>query len=223
MRSTDECEMSRSCHERDVLEPGLQIAAQHAGEPAELLGLHRVALVRHRARALLGAGAERLLHLAHLGALEVADLGREGLDGGTHRRARVEQLGVAVAGDHLRGRHRRRARAPRTRRPRPRGRCWSRCRPRPRACRPRWPGAGPGEPFAVAVHLHGPERQLGPERGGLGVHAVGAPGHRHRPVGMGLGGDRRPRARRRRRARGRIACTSTTDSAVSTTSLDVRP
>ena len=93
--------------QRDVLEPGLQVAAQHAGEAAELLGLHRVALVRHRARALLGAGAERLLDLADLGALEVADLGGERLDGGAHRRARVEQLGVAVAGDHLRGRHRR--------------------------------------------------------------------------------------------------------------------
>ncbi len=50
--------------------------------------------------------------------------------------------------------------------------------------------AGPGEPLAVAVHLHGPERDLGPERGGFGVHAVGAPGHRDGLVGMGLGGDR---------------------------------
>ena len=39
--------------ERDVFEAGLQIAAQHAREPAELLALDRVALVRHRARALL--------------------------------------------------------------------------------------------------------------------------------------------------------------------------
>ena len=49
---------------------------------------------------------------------------------------------------------------------------------------------GPGQPLAVAVHLHGPERELGPERGGLGVDAVGAPGHGDRAVGVGLGGDR---------------------------------
>ena len=48
----------------------------------------RVALVRHRARALL-AGAERLLDLAHLGALEVADLGREALQPGAGQRDRA--------------------------------------------------------------------------------------------------------------------------------------
>ena len=107
MRSTDECEMSRSCHSATFSSAGLQVAAQHPGQPAQLLGLHRVALVGHRARALLRPGAERLLDLAHLGALQVADLGGERLDGRADRRARVEQLGVAVAGEHLGGRHRR--------------------------------------------------------------------------------------------------------------------
>ena len=40
------------------------------------------------------------------------------------------------------------------------------------------------------MDLHGPERQLGPEGGGLGVDAVGAPGHGDGLVGVGLGGDR---------------------------------
>ena len=61
----------------------------------------RVALVGHRARALL-AGAERLLDLAHLGALEVADLGGEALEPGAGERDRRQHLGVAVARDDLR-------------------------------------------------------------------------------------------------------------------------
>ena len=105
MRSTDECEMSRSCHKRDVLERGLEIAAQHARQPAELLGLHRVALVGHRARALLLALAEGLLDLADLGALQMPDLGRERLDRRADRCARVQHFGVAVARQHLRRGH----------------------------------------------------------------------------------------------------------------------
>ena len=65
--------------ERLVLERRLGVAAQQPGEAGDPLGEDRVALVGHRARALL-AGAERLLDLADLGVLEVADLGREPLD-----------------------------------------------------------------------------------------------------------------------------------------------
>ena len=72
--------------QRDVLERHLGVAAQDAREPADALADDRVALVRHRARALL-ALAERLLDLAHLGALQVADLGREALQA-RRRRAR---------------------------------------------------------------------------------------------------------------------------------------
>ena len=86
--------------QRDVLGRRLGVAAQHAREPGDALGGDRVALVRHRARALL-AGAERLLDLAHLGALEVADLGREALEAGAGERDRLQQLGVAVARDDL--------------------------------------------------------------------------------------------------------------------------
>src|ERR1700675_2527161 len=87
--------------ERNVFERGLQVGAQHAGQAAHLARFDRVALVRHRARALLLALAERLLRFAYLGALEVADLERERLDRRPDRRARVHDLGVAVAGQHL--------------------------------------------------------------------------------------------------------------------------
>src|SRR5207244_12116499 len=90
----------------DVLEAGLKICPQHARQAAELLAPPRVALVRHRARALLRALAERLLDLAHLGALEMADLESEALDRRADRRARVEELGVPVAGNHLARRRR---------------------------------------------------------------------------------------------------------------------
>ena len=66
--------------ERDVLERGRDVAAQDPGEAAELLALHRVPLVGHRARALLLTRAERLGDLADLGALQVTDLERERLD-----------------------------------------------------------------------------------------------------------------------------------------------
>ena len=88
--------------QRDVLHAGLEIAAQHAGKTTELLGAPRVALVRHGAGALLRARGERLLYLPHLGALEVTYLEGERLDRRAERGARVEQLGMAVARDHLR-------------------------------------------------------------------------------------------------------------------------
>ena len=89
--------------EGDVLEPGLRVAAQHAGEAGDPLGEDRVALVGHRRGALL-AGAERLLDLADLGPLQVADLGREALEAGAGERdPRGQQLRVAVARDHLGG------------------------------------------------------------------------------------------------------------------------
>ena len=73
--------MSRSCHSATFSSAGLRVAAQHAREAGDLLGLDRVALVRHRRGALLPR-AERLLHLAHLGALQVADLRRQALQAG---------------------------------------------------------------------------------------------------------------------------------------------
>src|SRR4051795_9601143 len=91
--------------ERDVLDARLRVAAQHARQAADALAHDRVALVRHRARALLLPRAERLLGLADLGALELADLGREALEPGAGESDRLQQRRVAVARDDL-GRHR---------------------------------------------------------------------------------------------------------------------
>ena len=168
--------MSRSCQRATSSRPGAERSRAAPGP------------VRSAARTGSGCACaawpscpsgrrRRLLDLAHLGAGQVADLGGDQLDRGAHRGAGVEVLGVAVAGDHLGGRHRVRARAPRRRGPRPRGRCWSRCPTAPEslptATRPR----AVAQPLAVPVGLQGPQGELGPEGRGLGVHAVGAPGH----------------------------------------------
>jgi hypothetical protein len=71
-RSTDECEMSRSMPQSDVLESRLGVRAHDARQSANLFRGDRVALVRHRGRTLLTFG-ERFLGFANLGALEMAD------------------------------------------------------------------------------------------------------------------------------------------------------
>jgi hypothetical protein len=65
--------------EHHVLKTDNSVGAQHAGQPGDALAHDRILLVRHRRRALLAAG-ERLERLAHLSALEVADLGREAVE-----------------------------------------------------------------------------------------------------------------------------------------------
>ena len=76
--------------------------------------------------------------LAHLGALQMADLGREALEPGAGERDRAEQLGVAVARDHLGGDVlAREAQAREHARARTRGSSPRRCPPRPTAPRPR--------------------------------------------------------------------------------------
>ena len=87
--------------QRDVLEARLRVAAQQPGEAGDALARDRVALVRHRARSLL-AFRERLLDLAHLRALQVADLRREPLERRAGERDRGQHLGVAVTRDDLR-------------------------------------------------------------------------------------------------------------------------
>ena len=88
--------------QRDVLDRRLRVAAQHSRQPGDALGRDRVALVRHRARPLLGPRAKRLLGLADLRALKVADLRRQPLQARPGERDRLQQLGVAVTRDDLR-------------------------------------------------------------------------------------------------------------------------
>ena len=87
----------------DVLEPDRGGGADDAGEPADPLRDDRVALVRHRGRSL-HSGGERLLDLPHLGPRQVPDLRREPVERCRAECEYREQLRVAVARDHLRGR-----------------------------------------------------------------------------------------------------------------------
>ena len=140
--------MSRSCQSATFSSADEGVRAQDAGQAADALRDDRVSLVRHGRGALLARG-ERLERLAHLRALEVADLEREPLERRSDAGDRAQERGVAVAGDDL-GRHRLAVEAerPRAPTPRPGGRCWRRRRRRPRACRRgrrrARPRAGPG-------------------------------------------------------------------------------
>ena len=96
IRSTEEWEMSRSCQSATFSSAAAALPRRTRARPDYLLGLDRVALVGHRARALLAA-AERLAHLADLGAGEVPQLGREPLECRRRRARSPQQLGVAVA------------------------------------------------------------------------------------------------------------------------------
>ena len=220
-RSADECEMSRSCQSAHVLEADDGGGAHDAREPADALRDDRVALVRHRRRALLSL-AERLLDLAHLGAREVADLDRELVERRRAHGERREQLRVPVALDDLRRR---------------------RCRLEPEALardsldlgvdrRVLADRAGQladahaleraRDARACAVELERPDRELQPERRRLGVHAVRAADAERRACAP-------PRARRPRRAplepveQQRARLLDLQRERVSTTSDDVRP
>ena len=121
--------------ERHVLEPDDRGRADDAREPGDPLGDLRVALVRHRRRAL-HAGGERLLDLAHLGAREMTDLGREPVE---RRRADGERRRAARRAGRARSPGSTpdpaRGRAARRRCARPPGRSRRTSRPCPRAGR----------------------------------------------------------------------------------------
>ena len=168
--------MSRSCHSATSSRPACRLPRRTRARPVSrsaVIGLRLWGM----AELPFWPARNALLDLAHLGALQVADLGGDELDGRPDRRAGVEVLGVAVAGDHLGGGHRLQpervahvaldggvdvgVRADRARsacrRPPPRGR--------------RAGGRGRGRPA-------GPQGELGAEGRRLGVHAVGAADHR---------------------------------------------
>src|SRR4051794_9481493 len=176
--------------ERDVLDARLRVAAQHAREAADALAHDRVALVRHRARALLLPRAERLLGLADLGALEMADLGREALEAGARQGDRLQQRRVTVARDDLRrdrlggeaeaGEHARlelgvgrRVRAD------------GAAERADRRLRERL-----AQPLRVALGLEREARELDAERRRLGLHAVRAPDAHRLDVLAGALGER---------------------------------
>ena len=118
---------------------------------------------------------ERLLDLAHLGALQVADLGREALEAAAGDRDPRGQHRVAVARDRPGWRRpRAAARAAPSPAPRPRAAPRRRCRPRRRACRRRAARRRRSSRCEVAVGLEGEAGEAQAEGRRLGVDAVGA-------------------------------------------------
>ena len=79
MRSTEECEISRSCQRATFSIAGSAKARTMRASPGHVLGQHRIALVRHRRRALL-ARRKILFRLQNLGTLQVTDLDGKALD-----------------------------------------------------------------------------------------------------------------------------------------------
>ena len=100
-RSTEECEMSRSCHKATFQAPP-ESSPQHTCKSADLLAGDRILLVRHGRGALLLL-AEVLLCLANLRTLQVAnlhgDLVERTADNGN--RPNVRRMPIAL--DNLRG------------------------------------------------------------------------------------------------------------------------
>ena len=176
--------------ERLVLERGLGVAAQQAGQAGDPLGQDRVALVGHRAGALL-AGLERLLELADLGVLEVADLGRDALQRAAQDGDRREQGRVAVALDDL-GADRVDVQAQVGQDLRLDVRAEVAVRPDRAGDLARADLVdGGGQAGPPAVDLERPAGELEAHRGRLGVDRVGAAHHRR--VGLGPGAGRRGR------------------------------
>ena len=113
--------MSRSCQRATFSMRRDDGRADQAGQAGQVLGEDRVALVRHGARALL-ARVERLFGFQHLGALQVADLGRQPLDrGGDDAPARRNRRRGGRAGSPGSRPARRPGPSSRRHRPRPRG------------------------------------------------------------------------------------------------------
>ena len=150
--------MSRSCHRATFSSPTSALRAQHAGQAADALAHDRVALVRHR-RASPSGPARTAPRLAHLGALQVADLQGEPLERGADAGDRREQRGVPVARDDLRrDRLAPSPSAPQRRAPRRAGRCWRRRRRRRRSCRRGRPSNAAASRVAPAAQLGRPSR-----------------------------------------------------------------
>ena len=208
--------------QRHVLQARLQVAAQHARQAADGLGADRVALVRHRAGALL-PGLEPLLHLAHLGALQVPQLDRDRAPSwrpptrtrrGTRRGGRGRSTCVAGTGV----------------RPSAAATCASIAGSMllyvptaPLSLHTATVSRRGMQARAIAVHLQRPQRHLRAERGGLGVDAVRAADH-HRVAVLARQQHERAQQLRRRAAISRShASRIIQHHAVSTTSLLVRP
>ncbi len=171
--------------QRDVLVRRQRVGAHDARQAREVLAQDRVALVRHRGRALLPL-AERLLRLAHLGALQMADLYRKLLERRGDAREHAEEMRVTIAlNDLRRDRSRLQVHAPA-----------DVALDRGRYVRERPDRAGDlahanlidgtGKALQLAIEFGVEVRELQSERDRLGVDAVRAADHRRVLVLLGL-------------------------------------
>ena len=213
--------MSRSCHRATSSRPAPRLPRRTRARPARrshVMGLRLWGMAELPFCPARNGSAASPTSVRWRWRISVAIISIDGADRG----ARPQVLGVAVAGDDLGGGHRREAE----------GGAHVGLDPgvdvgvgadRARELAHGDGVAGPSQAVAVAVGLEGPVGELDAEGGGLGVHAVGAAGHRGvaELEGPGLeGGDELGRWRRTRRS---AAWVRVAHRAVSTTSLDVRP
>ena len=165
--------MSRSCQRATFSSPTSEQRPHDAREPADPLGDDGIPLVRHRRRALL-AVAERLLHLADLGAREVPDLEREGVERRRDDRERREELRMAVALEDLRRGRRGLEAEPLAREPLELGIGRGVGADRARELADAHPLERPRDAFLAARQLERPAGELEPEGRRLGMDAVRA-------------------------------------------------
>ena len=165
--------MSRSCQSATFSSPAIAPRADDARQPADPLRDDRVPLVRHRRRSLLTT-AERLLDLAHLRPGEVADLEREPLERRGEECERVQQLGMAVALEDLRGARSGLEPEPLAGDPLDLGIGGGVGADRARQLADAHPFERPSDAGAVTLEREGPAGELETERRRLGVDAVRA-------------------------------------------------
>ena len=215
--------MSRSCQSAMSSSPAWRLPRRHPGQPAQLFAAPLGCACAASRSSPSGSRAERLLDLTHLGALQVADLEGERLDRRAHRGAHVEQLGVTVAGDDLGRRHRPQPEPLADVRLHLRDRRSSRSRRRRTACPTAIGVARPPEAVAGRGAAGAPTaRACAPKVVGSAWMPWVRPDHRRVAElarRAATGGSSVSAASRSRSS----ARTSVTDSAVSTTSLDVSP
>ena len=166
--------MSRSCHRATFSTAAVALPRSTRASPVMrslVIGLRLWGI----ALEPFCAGAERLLGLAHLGALQVADLGGQPLEAG----ARPARSPAAARRGDRAGRPGwtpTRARGRGARAPAPRTPGWSPSSAHGAADRPHARlGERPLQALGVAMGLEGEARELEPEGRRLGVDAVRAP------------------------------------------------
>ncbi len=225
MRSADECEMSRSCQRRDVLERRDARRANHAGEAAEVL----------RSGSGCACGASRSSPSARTvkassasptssAASDARSCASRSMPGGheapSRRRARRgDRAGRPACSPSPAER----PSAPSALAPRSPARGARRCRRRRRSCRSAICVTRVREALAAARHLGVVAGEDDAERDGLGEDAVAAADHRRLGVSRVRAWRALRGARRARVSIASVASRSWIANDVSSTSLDVIP